>query len=492
MMNENTVPSVLVQEPEELELDLRDMLAALLLRWKTVLVWLLVAALLGFGFAMVKSHGNSEGDMVTEEEIAEKREKLSSNKAQDAERLFFQYVAYQELQRDLTAYYTDFVSTQRSMTEESVVRMLRKYYVTSRVENLGNLIGTFALTEADYDALREIFPDEEAGARVYDRVDISAWNSERITVSNIPGEEKAPIQYLFTLSLYGKSEELCEDMMQILDRAFRNELEETKVLDPQLVTIFISDSFDYDMLNYVTNLRKGYIDRITNADKEITDLNTRVSKLESDEKAYYDLLKKQYEQGMTTAKEEKVSVAKWTVIGAFLGCVIGVVVVLWPYLFDGKVKTADELESAFRSMVLNRVCVPGKKNLFGRWAAKLTGADDVAPAVKADMIAADLGVLMEKNGKNALYFLSAEEDAQAAALAGQVCTRLQAKNPDAVITVGNPLSAAAGLEALGAAELGVVFVELKQTRRALLRQWRQLCSRYRLPLAGSVTVQRCW
>ena len=143
-------------------------------------------------------------------------------------------------------------------------------------------------------------------------------------------------------------------------------------------------------------------------------------------------------------------------------------------------------------MVLNRVSVPGKKNLFGRWAAKLTGADSVAPAVKADMVAADIAILLEKSGKKALYLLRNEADAEAAALAEQVKARLQDKVPGVDVSIGNPVSSVEELEKVGAAELGVVFAQVKKTKRDCLRQWRQICSRYRLPLAGAVAVETCW
>lgn len=484
--------SALPQASDELELDLRDMLASLLLRWKTVLLFFLIAAVLGCGYAMVRNSRSSGAEGVTDEDVAEARLELAENKASDAERLFFQYVAYQELQRDLTAYYSEFVSTQRGMDEDSVVQMRRKYYVTSDIENLGNLLQTFALTEAEYDALRAISPDDEAGARIYDRVSISSWDSSRITVSNLQGEEQAPIQYLFTISLYGNSEQQCEEMMAIVDAAFHAQLDDLRVLDPDLETRFTGDDFNYNMLSYVTNLRKSYIDRITNADTEITNLNNRVSKLDSDEQKYYNLLKQQYEESLTQSDSGSVSWKKWTLIGGVLGIFLGAVVVLWPYLFDGKVKTSDELEYLLRAMVLNRVTVPGKKNLFGRWCASLTGADDVDAAVKADMIAADLSILMEKSGRQRLCLLCDSADPNAAALASQVQVRLQEKRPGAAVSVANPVASTAELAALGSADLGVVVAEVKQTRRETLRRWSELCARYALPLAGSVAVQKCW
>ena len=99
---------------------------------------------------------------------------------------------------------------------------------------------------------------------------------------------------------------------------------------------------------------------------------------------------------------------------------------------------------------------------------------------------------MEKSGKKAVYLLCSSDDANAASLAEQVKVRLLEKTPSANIVVGNPLCAAEELEKIGAAELGVVFAEIKKTKRSILRQWMQICTRYRLPVAGSVAVQKCW
>ena len=228
-----------------------------------------------------------------------------------------------------------------------------------------------------------------------------------------------------------------------------------------------------------------------NVDSRLTAQNNKVKALTGAEKTYYDTLAA-FKSGGTTTSIGGRSLKKWTTIGGALGLFAGVVLVFWPYLFDGKIKTAGELEYSLHSMVLSRVCVKGKRNLFGRWAARLTEADNVDPAIKADMVAADLGVLMEKSGKKAVYLLCDAGDANAVALAEQVKARLQEKVPAAGVTVGNPLSAAEELEKIGSAELGVVFAEIKKTKRSVLRQWRQICARYRLPVAGSVSVQKCW
>jgi hypothetical protein len=60
------------------------------------------------------------------------------------------------------------------------------------------------------------------------------------------------------------------------------------------------------------------------------------------------------------------------------------------------------------------------------------------------------------------------------------------------VSVGNPLCSVEELEMAAQADMGVAFVEMKKSKRGMLREWRQICERYKLPLTGAVAVQKCW
>ena len=485
-MNENNTVVVArpAQEQDEIEIDLLDLLAALLLKWKTILAVLLIGAVVGCGAALLQ--GGGEKKAVTDEQIAEARALVASDKAEMVDQLFFQYVSYKELQEDIRNYYGKFAGAK--LDEDNVVMNRARYFVSSGIDSLGSVLPDFALKEEDYQALREIAPDEVWGSRIYDRIIIDSISNSRIMVSNLNEEGTQPVEYLFTVTLYGNSEEQCQEMMAIIDAALNREVEALKAIDPEIRITFAGSDYDRNVVNYVQNLRKSNIDKMTVSERELNDLSTKVGKLSSEEKAYYNLLQKQYDEVFSV--EKKVSWKKWTVIGACLGAVVACCGVFLPYLMDGKIKSAGELEQ--NGKLLNRVFIKGKKNLFGSWAAKLIHADDVDPALKADMVATDLGILAEKNEKKNLMLLYNQEDADAAGFAEQVRARLHEKDADLKVNVGNPLRSVEELEMAAQADMGVVFAEVKKSRRAMLREWRQVCARYKLPLAGSVAVQRCW
>lgn len=498
-----TILANTAQIQKEVELDLLDLLAAFLLKWKVILALLLIGAALGCGWAHMKNANNKMEPVEIEKAVENVREQVSEDKAIAVEQLFFQYVNYLNLQKEMRTYYSSFVDS--DVTVDNTLQMRSEYYIVSDIKDLDTVFIKMAVTEADYQAMREIAPDEKAGATIYDRVIFTTAYNERVQGQNTYSTSSAYTSpskviatnrndgknaYLINVELYGNSEEQCRKMMAVIDAAFRREAQELKVLDPEIKLESLGEQFNSNVADYVQNLHKKNLDRMTVSEAELNNLNNKIGKFTPDEKAYYDLLQQQYEGTYSSAPGNHVSGKKWTVIGAFLGLVIACCTVFFPYLMDGRVKKAGELEQFGR--VLNRVFVKGKKNLFGRWAARLIHADDTDPTVKADMVATDIDILMEKNGKNTLMLLCGEEDANAVSFAEQVKARLLAKNGNLKVSIGNPLHSVLELEMAAQAEMGVALAEMKKSKRSMLREWRQICERYKLPLAGSVAVQRCW
>ena len=301
-MNENTTKPVLAPSAQEvIELDLKDLLADLLLHWKKILLWMLAAAIIGVCFLKVKDAiGNK---LVMEDSITAARAILSDPDAQEVESMIFQYKAYKAMQRDMEDYYTRLASV--PLEEGGVVEMRSNYLLFSSLDNLGTSLAS-VLTEEDYDALRAISPDEEIGLRIYDRVKIitsvgsngSASNNmtSNIYVSVQQNEDGVPNQYLITASLYGRTEAQCEEMMRVVDAALQRGFRSLQTLDPELVATTAGSEFDYNIFEHVNTLRKDSVDRVTGTSQELENLKNRLTTLKAEQRDYYQLLKNQYEQ----------------------------------------------------------------------------------------------------------------------------------------------------------------------------------------------------
>ncbi len=498
-MEENTITLMTVPaaEEDETELDLLDLLATCLLQWKKVLALLLIGAILGCGGAYIKNANSRMEPVEIEKAVEDARGQLSEDKAVAVEQLFFQYINYLNLQKEMRTYYSNLAAS--DVTVDNTVQMRSEYYIVSGIKDLDTVFIKMAVTEADYQAMREIAPDEKAGATIYDRVLFTTAYNELVHSANsystggtfkIPAQDGGENACLINVELYGDSEEQCRKMMAVIDAAFRREAQELKALDPEIRLESLGEQFNNNVADYVQNLHKRNLDRMTIAEGELNNLTTKVGKFTPEEKAYYELLQQQYEGTYSSGTGKHVSLKKYTVIGAAVGFVLAACWIFFPYLMNGKIQSEGELESGGK--VLNRVYIKGKKNLFGKWAAGLIHADETDPTVKADMVATDVGILMEKNGKSAVMLMCSQEDADAAGFAEQVKARLLAKNGDLKVCIGNPICSVDQLEMAAQADMGVAFAEMKKSKRSMLREWRQICTRYKLPLAGSVAVRRCW
>ena len=480
-MNENMVNAGLPQEPEELELDLKDMLATLFLRWKTLLLCLLAGALVFAAATFSSFPRTTTVRFVTEADVFAARQAVGEDRADAIERLYERVHFYTEYLESIEQEFATLAAA--GGLPEGTLVLQRNYFLTSNIDNIGSFFSASLLSEEDYDRLSQVIPEEE---NLRNRVLFATYSSDSNSVA-----DGGQADLLFSVTVFGENEDEISAMLPVVEDALQNKAAVLRQADSALRVEPVGAWTSYVARDFLQQRQDALWTNYNNVDSRLTAQNNKVKALTGAEKTYYDKLAS-FHEGGTTVTSSGRSLKKWTAIGALLGLFAGVVLVFWPYLFDGKIKTAGELESAFRSMVLNRVSVPGKRNLFGRWAAKLTGADSVEPAIKADLVAADIAILLEKSGKKALYLLRDEHDSDASAFAEQVKARLLDKVSGVDVSVGNPVSSVEELEKVGAAELGVVFAQVKRTKRECLRRWRQICSRYRLPLAGTVAVETCW
>lgn len=486
--NKNTLFEISTQE-ETRELNLRDMLATLLLCWKTILICFLAGIAIFALMTMSSSSNATTGQVAPEEAIVSARQAIGEERAQSVERLYERVKFYTNYIDSIEKEYKGFVGYNAQDTSEDLTVLEGYFYVSSEIDNIGSFLSASLLNEEDYDALRSL-SHVSSEAEIYERVQFPAFTTATSVEVNETDNSR---QYVLPVILYGSTEEQCEDMFKVVEHAIEREAAALRKVDPELRLETICSRFTGDARALLRTQQDIIWKRYTDVDWRLTDQKGKVNALISTEKAFYDLLIQQDGVEQNSVEQSSGGVSKkGLAIGGLLGLFVGIVIVFWTYLFDGRIKTADELEHTLHTMVLNRVNIKGKKNLFGKLAAGLMDVNSIDPNVKSGMIAADLRVMMEKNGKKRAYLICSEEDKNAAAVAEQVKMRLQEKFPEANIAVGNPLSSIEELERIGEAELSVAFVELKKSRRNVLRQWRQICNRYCLPMAGTVSVQKCW
>ena len=373
------------------------------------------------------------------------------------------------------------------------------YYLLTTLDRLEEVLPVSVLSVSDYEALQQVLSDEQIIRPLEKIVNILVygWSNGFADSENaVPAAAhsmETPSEYMIQIRTYGDSEAQCQALFSIADAALQKYILSLQAVDPDISLHALQQTCSPMAPSFGRQEITQSMSVIRSLESQIDNLNNQISKLSDAEKQYYDLLdvaEEASEGGVASTRH--VSWKKWTVVGAFLGAVLGVGILLLQYIFDGNLKTAGEAEYVFQTSSLQRVYLPGKKNLFGSWAARLRGVDGMSREVKTSLLSADLQLLLEKGGLRSLYFLCDAESEHARALAGEVMSLLQQRDGGLQLSLGDPAATVSDLEAFSAAQAVVVFAELKRTPSKQLLLWRELCLRYQKPIAGTVTAEICW
>ncbi len=203
-MNENMVNAGLPQEPEELELDLRDMLATLFLRWKTLLLCLLAGALAFALFTLRSAPRTTTVSPVTEADVFDARQAVSEERAEAVERLFRRVRFYTDYLTRLEEEYSSIAGYGENGAEPIMLKEI--WLATSEIDNIGSYLSESPLSEEDYDRLRELTAAEGAVSDVYHLVSFGTFSGMEAWDGDVP-YDSGERQYLFQITGYGASEQ---------------------------------------------------------------------------------------------------------------------------------------------------------------------------------------------------------------------------------------------------------------------------------------------
>ena len=484
-MNQQSPDSTATRLERDFEIDMLDMLAELLLRWKTILILVFLGALLFGSHAFFFKSGDS---LVTEADVMRTRSELSEERAAEVDALFAERLNLDQRLANLKKRFTSLSAD--SLTSSQIVQLRAKYYLFTELVDAKSFFSDLALTEDDYDAMREISPDSLAGTEIAERVTITV-SSDRSEEADQPDSiDGRAHTSLLSVSLYSNSEEQCQAMLSILHNALQQEADTLRQLDPKLELLFVDSVFNHHTDDYVNALQAAYDQAVSDYIRSMDAINSELTELSAGEQAYFHLMHQ-----LRYQSHKPPQTASWkrdTLSGGIGGFFAAVLIILLPYLNNGRVKTLVEAEGLLGHSALNQVFIPGRKNLLSRPAAVLRGVDRVDPEEKVKMITADLVVLADKNGWKSMWFFVAESDPNAFSFAERVRKELSAKRPNIPVQVGDPLASSGSLEALAGTDSALAFIELAESKRSLLQQWHLLFSRHRIASAGFVAVRLFW
>ena len=482
------------QEENALEIDSRDLLAQLFYRWRRICLITIISCLMGLLFWSV-SIRKLDTNKITQENIDLARAELSEDEAQQAEYLFAQYVSYLDYRKSIQKYLSDSLYSANDYTGNVALSVL--YYVSSDIGNVNQIFTHIALGTDEYDKIAKILKkDNTLLDDVYRRVSIIDINSlamdgdEYRSILEV-SSEKAQKKTLLEVYLVAESRPQAAAVMDVVKNAFDNQIEELKVVDPDINLVSLGENYSTDISDFLSKRHSDAVSKLNSINDQINALETNyVSKLAGDSRAYYQLMKAKKEQEIIPVK--KPSVLKYVIIGAFLGLAISLCSIVIQYIFDGKVKTSNELKWLYYSEMPSRIC--RKKQgyyLAGNLARLCTGTEVIDESVQTDLAASDISIKLRKMGINSVYFAFKDSSIWQRQVTEEIIEYMKKRNESLEIKTGNPISASRELEIFSGSEATILMAELKTTRRNDLRRWVSLCERYELPIVGIISLEEC-
>lgn len=482
---------------QEMELNLADMLWAIIMKWRAVVICAVLFAVLAGGLSYIRSGKQIEAaKQATEQKIQLEGEALDN--AMD-------YLSYWELYRKQKEYNEN--SLMMQLDANGFYKTVLAYYVDNlfaveypQVEKKNNIsafinqyISCFENDEF-YDKLPDIGNNQNKKAYYSEVIDLNnSYGGEKMTPSD---------DNLLIIAIYSDSEESGLAIAEMIDVAIREKKAEvTGLLGEHQVTlvrnecIFTADTdlLSYQHLNYVAQ------------NTQRVNMSTLKKDLTKEELAFISQeMKEERESSAETAGESGQAEAelqnaspsiskKLVVVGFVAGAVLAIGILALGYLFRARLGMRDDFEQLYGIKLLGNVVYEDKrKKLFGfidRLLIKLR--DHRKHYFKEEeacgMIAAGVRIAAVKAGVDAIFVTGTNLEGKGKDFIEKLSELL--KKDNITILSGNSiLYDASALERM--AETGyVVFVE--EAGKSLYDEIKseiETCQYHKVEMIGAVVV----
>ena len=331
---------------DEMIISIPDLIAHLLLKWKTLLLGMIIGGILFTAYGVKKELDAQKaaqaaaeaelaaaipvaGDMTSsvdmdvdelaesiksyEEQIADAKDALTPFSISYVERLASQYRSYIEYKKKMLEYYLGYMLDTKELEEHLIKRIF--YKVKSDTPGTDTFFTTqsILLTTEDYEKLLEVSPDEDALFDIYGRIKISAIKNETVQVLNMPDDEEGAISYMLNVAIISNDEGECNAMQAVLENALDRMQKKLTAADIQIEITPVTENFSEDVIDTIIGGQQGYVDNIVKLDNALVSFqNNYILKLTPEEKVYFDLIKEKQEAEGLLADGEELSTEEET------------------------------------------------------------------------------------------------------------------------------------------------------------------------------------
>ena len=474
------------------EIDLKDLFVYLLLKIKSILIIMLLFAVAAVGLWKYDSV-EVDSRAVSDEDIKKATASLTDDQVNQVEYIYAQYLSYIMYRKNLQEYLSDSLFSEKDYTGNICKNSL--YFVESDIQNIDRVLALMALSNSEYETIAQILGrDKFMMDDVYRRVSVSSvrdYESEEHTVFLNIGETDRFPKTALSVRVIAETEEQADAVTDVVEQSIRNEIKLLQDTDSEIKITAVDSSYSSNIEEFISHRQNEMMAKLNGVNDAINSLQTNyIDKLDSKEKNYYEIINTRDALKDPSFKVDRPSLPKYIVLGAVIGVALSVFYYMLQYVIGSSVKTASEISLRYQIKKPSMVVRQRGKNRYRTAIAKLFMHSDLLNNnVQVPMIASDIGIILEKAGAKNVYIISDMDTELEKQISEELRDILDKQESADNIIIGDPLSDPEELKQFAKVDTAIIMMQLKQTLRSKVDKWVQLCERYDIRVADTITLE---
>lgn len=354
----------------EREINLIDMFWAACLKWRQILLWAVIFALLAGGASYFKSARTAKKVMEPAEEVSLDEIELEADSQNSANA----YLEYKQIYADQIRYNEN--APLMKLDSNGFYRSVITYYVDNHFSVEYPLVEKNDTTDAVIESYRAKLRNEEFAAKLEELTGsdtkMISYVKEQIDCANKYGrtDTVAEKDGILMISIYGADEQSCKEMSQLVKETISSgKATVTEQLGEHDI-VLIEDSCDLVADVELLKYQQENISKLSTYSNVIRDLKSRLTEGELFYVGIYEREQSELEGGKTAKEEDgslKAAVSiKYVIVGIVGGAALAFFVIVLMYLFNRRLRLEDDFEMLYKAKLLGSVMIEdgNKKKWF--------------------------------------------------------------------------------------------------------------------------------
>lgn len=478
--------------------DLIDFILYLSRKWKNILIWMLIFALLMSGYSGIKSykdmvssqHQANLNNGETMSEVAAILGDEDRKKVEDAGEL---YTSYRNTYDYTLSYYNNSIKMQ--MNPNKVPKEEMQYYIepTDKKSTVINVLSKMIYSQETCEKIKEKLGIEGDVSELIS-IDEKEKNKE-ISHAEISVKTEESTNDLL-IRVIAPERQMCEEIADILEEEIDVK---TKEIKENVGDFFLN----YVGRNYSENSDSSLLSEQQECLNDLADLkedmNAVTSNFTESQKKYFDELIKAEEGQQEEASELQNQITvnyisvKHILLGLFVGLFLSCCWYLILYILDNHLLTVQQLEDGCNLYIIDTLTIgpnPEKKKcMIDRCINKIFQVEpDADKENKIKMICANIQMIAQKQNMESVHITSVAASPEVTEIKQAILN--QADQNGFVVSTGNSvISDQKSLKCLSDSD-GVVLVErVKDSVLKDIEKEIQICQNHGVPILGVVAIR---